>query len=163
MVIVNSPAYFVRMAEAICLEEIRIVEEEVMVKKVMGLMLLVALLGFSLESVFAGESATTPAEVPVKDTVTMVDLGADQCIPCKMMTPILKELEGKYKGKAAIVFIDVWKNPDEGRKYGIGAIPTQIFYDKEGKEFFRHEGFLDKESIIHILEKMGVEKVNSEG
>ena len=51
-----------------------------------------------------------PPDVPVKGMVTMIDLGAKSCIPCKMMAPILEKLEKDYKGKAAIVFIDVWKD-----------------------------------------------------
>lgn len=96
-------------------------------------------------------------EVPVKGMVTMLDLGATECIPCKMMAPIMEELEKEYRGKAAIVFIDVWKHRDQGSKFGIRAIPTQIFYDKNGKEVYRHEGFMDKETIVAILQKLGVE------
>lgn len=95
--------------------------------------------------------------VPVPGMVTMVDLGAKKCIPCKMMAPIMEELEKEYKGRAAIVFIDVWEHPDAGRKYGIGLIPTQIFYDAKGKEVLRHEGFFDKAAIIAELTKLGVQ------
>jgi thioredoxin 1 len=97
-------------------------------------------------------------EVPVKGMVTMLDIGADRCIPCKMMAPIMKELEEEYKGKAAILFIDVWKHRDQGPKFGIRAIPTQIFYDKDGREVLRHEGFMDKKSIVAVLERLGVKK-----
>lgn len=95
-------------------------------------------------------------QVPVKDMVTMVDIGAKKCIPCKMMAPIMAELEKEYKDRAAIIFIDVWENPNEGRKFGIQTIPTQIFYDKAGKEVWRHVGFLDKKAIVAMLEKLGV-------
>jgi thioredoxin 1 len=101
------------------------------------------------------ETSAVP-QVPVKGMVTMVDIGAKQCIPCKMMAPIMEELEKEYKGRAAIVFIDVWKNREQGQKFRILSIPTQIFYDKDGKEVYRHEGFLDKKSIIAQLEKLGV-------
>ena len=56
-----------------------------------------------------------PPDVPVKGMVTMVDLGANSCVPCKMMAPILEKLEKDYDGKAAIVFIDVWKDPSQGK------------------------------------------------
>jgi thioredoxin 1 len=97
-------------------------------------------------------------EVPVKGMVTMLDVGADRCIPCKMMAPILKELEGEYRGKAAIIFIDVWKRPEQGTKFRVRTIPTQIFYDKDGKEVQRHEGFLDRNAIVEVLERLGVKK-----
>jgi len=97
-------------------------------------------------------------EVPVMGMVTMLDIGADRCIPCKMMAPIMKELEEEYRGKAAILFIDVWKHPDEAPKYRIRSIPTQVFYDKDGKEVQRHEGFMDKKAIVEVLERLGVKK-----
>jgi thioredoxin 1 len=95
---------------------------------------------------------------PAKGMVTMIDLGADRCIPCRMMKPILEEVRQEYEGKAAIIFIDVWKDPDAGRQFGIRAIPTQIFYDKDGKEVTRHTGFLGKEAIVAMLTKLGVGK-----
>jgi thioredoxin 1 len=96
-------------------------------------------------------------DVPVKGMVTMLDLGAKSCIPCKMMAPIMEKLEKDYKGKAAIVFIDVWKDPDQSKRFGIRAIPTQIFYDKEGMEVYRHVGFLSENAIVTQLKDMGVQ------
>jgi len=93
-------------------------------------------------------------EVPAKDMVTMVDLGAKACIPCKMMMPVMDAVEKEYAGKAAIIFIDVWENPDQSKKYGLKSIPTQIFYDRQGKEVFRHEGFFDKKAISEILDRL---------
>ena len=87
----------------------------------------------------------------------LVDLGADKCIPCKMMTPILEELKKDYADKLEVVFIDVWKNSDEGGKYKIRVIPTQIFYDPKGKELFRHEGYFAKEDILAKWKELGYE------
>ena len=86
----------------------------------------------------------------------MVDLGAHKCIPCKMMAPIIEELQKEYAGRASIIFIDVWKNREQAQRFGIRSIPTQIFYDKEGKEVSRHVGFLDKKSIVATFEKLGI-------
>jgi thioredoxin 1 len=97
-----------------------------------------------------------PPDVPVKGMVTMVDLGAKSCIPCKMMAPILEKLEKDYKGRAAILFLDVWKDPEQAKRFGISVIPTQIFYDKQGKEVLRHTGFMGEEAIVAQLKKMGV-------
>jgi thioredoxin 1 len=88
--------------------------------------------------------------------VTLVDVGANACIPCKMMAPILEKLEKVYQGKAAVVFVDVWKNPAGAEPFKIRVIPTQIFYDKKGKEVYRHEGFMSEKDIVAILEKLGV-------
>ncbi len=87
----------------------------------------------------------------------LVDLGADKCIPCKMMAPILEELKKDYADKLEVVFIDVWKNSDEGGKYKIRVIPTQIFYDPKGKELFRHEGYFAKEDILAKWKELGYE------
>jgi thioredoxin 1 len=95
-------------------------------------------------------------QVPVKGVVTMVDLGARSCIPCKMMAPILERMEKRYAGKAAIIFLDVWKDPAPARHFGIRAIPTQIFFDKKGKEVYRHMGFMSEEAIVAQLQAMGV-------
>jgi thioredoxin 1 len=117
-----------------------------------------------LSSVFLPGSTPTlsadpgkPLDAPVKGMVTMVDLGAKSCIPCKMMAPILEKLEKDYKGRAAIVFLDVWKDPDQAKRFGISVIPTQIFYDKQGKEVLRHTGFMSEEAIVAQLKKLGVQ------
>jgi len=94
--------------------------------------------------------------LPVKGMVTMIDLGAKKCIPCKMMAPILEKMEKVYKGKAVIAFIDVWEHQEPVNRFGIRAIPTQIFFDKNGIEVYRHVGFLAEKDIVAILEKMGV-------
>ena len=73
-----------------------------------------------------------------------------------MMAPILVKMEKQYDGKAAIVFIDVWKHNEQARRFGIRAIPTQIFYDEKGQEVFRHVGFMDEKSIVNQLKKMGI-------
>lgn len=100
--------------------------------------------------------AAAQPEIPVKGMVTMVDLGAKKCIPCKMMAPILARLEKEYAGRAAIVFLDVWEDSKPAHRFGIRGIPTQIFFDKEGKEVFRHLGFLNEEEIVRRLKDMGV-------
>lgn len=93
---------------------------------------------------------------PIKGRVTMIDLGAKKCVPCKMMAPILVKLEKAYKGQADIVFIDVWENRQPAQRFKIRAIPTQIFFNANGEEVYRHVGFLDEESIVEQLTKMGV-------
>ncbi len=95
-------------------------------------------------------------ELPAKGMVTMIDLGADRCVPCKMMAPIIEEVRAEYKGRAEVIFLDVWKDPKPAQQYGIRAIPTQIFFDRDGKEVYRHEGFLPKEAIAEIFAKLGV-------
>lgn len=93
-----------------------------------------------------------------KFKVTFIELGSVRCIPCQKMQPILKSIEQKYPKQVKVIFYDVWK-PEE-KKYGtiykINLIPTQVFLDKNGKEFFRHEGFFPEEEIEKILKSQGV-------
>lgn len=101
-------------------------------------------------------SANTTKKSKIK--VTFVELGSVRCIPCRMMMPIMKEIEEKYGDEVKVIFYDVWTQ--EGRpyaeKYGIRAIPTQIFLDENGKEFFRHVGFFPREELFEVLKKKGV-------
>lgn len=123
-----------------------------------SLCLILLSLFFTLQVATIANAGNTKSEgqIPVPGMVTMVDLGAKKCIPCKMMAPILEDLEKEYKDRAAIVFIDVWVNPNAGKKFGIRTIPTQIFFNASGVEIFRHEGFFDKASIVTELQKLGV-------
>jgi len=102
------------------------------------------------------QAQSTPMPSPGTGRVTMIDLGATECIPCKMMAPILEELKIRYSGRADILFIDVWKNPVQAKVYGIHTIPTQVFFDRNGREVYRNIGFMDKKRIVDILTKLGV-------
>ena len=118
------------------------------------LSVLVILTSFSLTA--AAEKLEPLPEAPVRGIVTMLDLGAKKCIPCKMMAPIMEKMERVYRGKAAIVFIDVWKHYDQVQRFDIQAIPTQIFFDEKGEEVFRHVGFMSEKEIVKQLNNMGV-------
>ena len=104
------------------------------------------------------ETAVVQTQQPneAKKLPRLVDLGADKCIPCKMMAPILEEMKKDYAGTINVEFIDVWKEPDRAKEYGISIIPTQIFFDASGKELFRHEGFFSKEDILGKWKEFGI-------
>jgi len=93
-----------------------------------------------------------------KPKVTFVELGSDRCIPCKEMQPILKSVEKKYGYQLKVIFYDVWKSEqqDYAAKYKISLIPTQVFLDENGKEFFRHEGFFPEKEIDKLLQSKGL-------
>lgn len=126
-----------------------------MKKTCLSLCLLTSLIAFNGCS-NAGETTAinevTPG-IPAKNTVTLVDLGAKTCIPCKMMEPILEELKTEYQGRAEVIFIDVHEKPDMGKPFALMAIPTQVVYDRQGKEVFRHMGFLEKKALTEQLDK----------
>jgi thioredoxin 1 len=110
-----------------------------------------------LLAVAIGRAADAPTAAPKSALPRLIDLGADKCIPCRMMTPVLAELTKEYAGQLDVLFIDVWKNREEGPRYGIRIIPTQIFFDSTGKELFRHEGFYAKKDILAKWKELGIE------
>ncbi|MVX66324.1 thioredoxin [Clostridium chromiireducens] len=109
----------------------------------------------------------------------IIDFGSDSCIPCKEMKPVLEELNKELKGIVIVKFVDVWKNTNVAKNLPLKVIPTQFFFDKNGKPyvpkdnesgftmysdkttgehlFTVHEGGMDKDSILKVLKEMGVE------
>lgn len=112
-----------------------------------------------------GENAKNPRQVSTntKDSekkykVTFIELGSVRCIPCQQMQPIMKSIEAKYGKEVKVDFHDVWTDAGKpyGVKYGIEAIPTQVFLDETGKEFYRHVGFFPEEELVKVLQQKGV-------
>ena len=101
----------------------------------------------------------------VKPKVTFVELGSVNCIPCKMMQPVMKNIEKNYGNQVKVIFYDVWTQEQRpyAEKYGIKLIPTQVFLDVNGKEFHRHEGFYPEEEINKILKSKGRKPNNKKG
>lgn len=93
-----------------------------------------------------------------KYKVTFIELGSVRCIPCQQMQPVMKSIETKYGKEVKVDFHDVWTEAGKpfGVKYGIEAIPTQIFLDETGKEYYRHVGFFPEEELVKILQMKGV-------
>lgn len=85
----------------------------------------------------------------------LVDVGADKCIPCIKMAPILEKLKEDFSGQMEVKFVDAWKSRDEAAKYGVRMIPTQIFYAPDGKELYRHIGFYSREEILAKWRDLG--------
>jgi thioredoxin 1 len=110
----------------------------------------------------------------------IIDFGADSCIPCKEMAPVLVKLNKEFEGKAIIKFVDVWKYQELSEGYPIKVIPTQVFFDKNSNPFTPtdpqkmqmtmyetndtnehiftvHEGGMSEDMIREVLKEMGVE------
>lgn len=89
---------------------------------------------------------------------TFIELGSVNCIPCKAMQPIIADIKKEYIGQVEVIFYDVWtvEGRPFGEKYKIQAMPTQVFLDKVGKEYFRHVGFFPKEELVKVLKQQGV-------
>ena len=96
-----------------------------------------------------------------KYEITFIELGSVKCIPCRMMQPVMKKVEGNFAGKVRVVFYDVWTT--EGKsytaQYRMRAIPTQVFLDRDGNELYRHIGYFPYEEIVELLKKYSVKPV----
>jgi len=133
--------------------------------KIVIVIILALAIGFVLYFKFRNQNSmkksadTSEAEVEKVSQTNLpqlIDLGSKTCIPCKMMEPILEELAREYEDKLDVLFIDVRENPVEAQAYDIRVIPTQLFYDANSQEFFRHEGFFSKEEILQTFKDAGL-------
>jgi thioredoxin 1 len=100
-----------------------------------------------------------PKEIARIPLPKLLDFGAGTCIPCKKMAPILQELSEEYKGRVVIKIIEVYDERELTMVNRIRLIPTQIFFDAKNQEVYRHVGFMDKQQIKKIFEKIGVNPV----
>ena len=93
-----------------------------------------------------------------KSKVTFIELGSVNCIPCKMMQPVMEAIEKKYGDQVKVIFYDVWTNEQKkyAQQYKIKLIPTQVFLDENGNEFHRHEGFYPETEIDKLLQGKGL-------
>ncbi len=110
----------------------------------------------------------------------ILDFGADECVPCKEMEPVLVAVNADMQGKALVQFVDVWENTDAATGFPVQVIPTQLFINADGTpyepseglgiEFLKyadkdtgehiyttHQGGLTEEQMYTILADMGVE------
>ena len=91
-----------------------------------------------------------------KGKPVLLELGSHSCVPCKKMMPILAELSTEQT-EFTVSFVDVWAAEEKSEQYNIELIPTQIFFDKDGAELFRHVGFYPKEDILKKWKEFGIE------
>lgn len=109
-----------------------------------------------------GASSSLPAATNSSGAVaevTFLELGADKCIPCKEMRPVMTGIEQAFGDQVEVIFYDVWDDPAPANEYGVQMIPTQIFLDENGEEFHRHTGFYPQADIEALLVERGLEKM----
>lgn len=126
-----------------------------------SLVALVALAGCGGSTDDAGSSAAPP---PAQSSgaapkVIFLELGADKCVPCKEMRPVMKGIEQAFGDQVEVIFYDVWDDPAPANEYGVQMIPTQIFLDESGEEFHRHAGFYPQADIEALLVERGLTKL----
>ncbi len=88
--------------------------------------------------------------------IVMIEIDLAGCVSCEQMEPVLEKLRTDYKDKLEVLFIDARQNREYARLFGVFSVPTQIFLDKDGKEFHRHIGFYSYEKISSVLKKKGL-------
>ena len=121
-------------------------------------LLIFTTLVFPYQTTFSDPSTDRrfPKEIAQVPLPKLLDFGRGKCIPCKKMAPILQELSEEYKDRVIIKIIEIDQESGLTTANRIRLIPTQIFFDSKNKEVLRHEGFMDKEQIKKVFEKMGV-------
>ena len=113
---------------------------------------------FSYQLSFSQSSTDRfPKEMVKISLPKLLDFGRGKCIPCKKMAPILQELSEEYKDRVIIKIIEIDQEPNLTKANQIRLIPTQIFFDSKNQEVYRHEGFMDKDQIKKVFQKMGIQ------
>lgn len=117
----------------------------------MGILLIV-MQGFG----WAADLNAMLAKAKTEKKIVMLELGSVGCIPCDQMRPVMDELSAAYKGRLEVIFMDVRRDAEPARRFRVFGIPTQVFLDRNGKEFHRHVGFYPYDSIVPVLKKAGI-------
>ena len=104
----------------------------------------------------AGEVDTILSNAKRDGKMVMLELGSVGCVPCEQMKPAMEKLKTHYSGKIEVIFVDVRKDKESARRFRVTMIPTQVFLDKNGKEFHRHMGYYAYEEIVPVLKKAGL-------
>ena len=109
--------------------------------------------------IFSVETTSAQANKnATKAKVTFIELGSVKCIPCQKMEPVLESIRKKYPKDVKVIFYDVWTPAGKpyASQYKVKSIPTQVFLDANGKEYFRHVGYFSEEEVIKILKQKEV-------
>lgn len=123
--------------------------------KATNLFVFVVIIGIAI-GIQDAQSSGSP--LPVVGKVTLMELGSEWCMPCKLMRPILEKVQKAYPKDLKVIWVDVSKDKQVATMYGVRIIPTQIFFDRDGKEYKRHTGYLPEKEIMKILEEMKVKE-----
>ena len=102
------------------------------------------------------KETTSPLPSYTPGIPRLLDLGSKDCTACTMLEPVLEELRSNHVGRLQVDFIDVWEHEQVAADYGVKIIPVQIFFDAEGKELYRHQGFISVHNIEAKFTELGI-------
>lgn len=125
-------------------------------KKIFSIVFVLSLILLFSEVSKASEVDILLNKAKKEKKIVMLELGSVGCIPCEQMKPVMERLKKDFRGKLEVIFIDVRVDSYAARKFGVYVIPTQVFIDKNGREFHRHIGYYPYESIVYVLKKAGL-------
>ena len=128
--------------------------------KTRGLVIALVLIGVAVAAIFIlkdGGEPVQPVEAASTKLPKLIDFGSNMCIPCQEMAATLAELKREYEGRVQVIVVDVYENYQLAEDLCVQMIPTQIFYNAEGKEVYRHVGMMTKDEIVAQFKLMGVD------
>jgi thioredoxin 1 len=115
----------------------------------LGLLFWVTGLFFISQSLPAWSQSAAPAKRPA-----LYEFGAKTCIPCIQMQKVMAELTSSHGDKVEFRMVYADEEKDLFRQHGIMLIPTQVFFNAEGREVDRHIGPLTKEQVLQKLKEL---------
>lgn len=118
------------------------------------------LLGCSQNESIANDSGKTGSSEK-EPAITFIELGSVNCVPCKMMQPVMKNIQARFGSQVKVVFYDVWTKEQAkyAKIYNINGIPTQVFLDTKGLEIARHVGFYPEQELVGFLKSKGLKEL----
>jgi len=123
---------------------------------VAGVVLVVVVVACLKSSGPEPQGSMSPTTRPSGDLPRLVELGAGKCQACKAMAPIIEQLRKEYAGRIEVESIDVIEDRERARQIDFNLIPSQVFFDADGKELWRHEGFMPKDQIEAKFAELGM-------
>ena len=99
------------------------------------------------------ENGQIVSEVIKNDKLVIIDFFATWCVPCQMMSEVLREIEKEYEDVVEILKVDVDENQETAIRYDVTSMPTLVFF-KDGEEVERNVGYIEKDELTSIIEDL---------
>jgi thioredoxin 1 len=91
-------------------------------------------------------------EIIQSEKPVLVDFFATWCGPCKMMSPVLKDVKDELGEQATILKVDVDSNPEAAAAFQIQGVPTFILF-KKGEILWRQSGMVPKAGLLNVIKQ----------